>query len=363
MLYSKEKIEAAENLCNVQLPKLLSLFDVKLEKGGNVYYGTCCIHSSDKSNSMAIYLNDGHLNWSCFTKKCHKTFFSSSIGLVRGLLSRQNGYSNAGDRMVSFPETVAWIFENLGNPTDCTFSPCKLVKTEDSPIDMESLGVLQLSREQVRERLNLPSQYMQSRGFSPEVLNLYDVGQSKKYNAKTCWRAIVPIYDPEGKTCIGVTARSVFQECPTCKCFHDSKWPCPKESLQRMYCKWKNVSFKRRYSLYNYWKLPKKCKSLVIVESPGNVWKLVEAGIENVIAIYGSYKINTFQEKLIKDKGVEHVYLGFDDDEPGKLAFQENGKALWEKYHIHKLEPIDSNDFAEMDIGVIKEKICPQIKY
>lgn len=361
-MYNKKEIEAANKLCGENLPKIFEIFKIKLDNCGTAFYGTCCVHNSDKNNSMAIYLNNGNPQWACFTKKCHKIFCGNMLGFVRGLLSHENGYANPGDPTYSFSNTIKWINQNLGDsPKSPIFSPSNSEPSIDIPIDEKCFGDFRISRQEARSRLNLPSPYMVSRGFSPQVLNDYDVGESKKYNPKTCWRAIVPIYNFAGTTCIGVTARSVFPECTTCNSHHDAKWPCPKESLRRMYSKWKNVGFRRRYSLYNYWKLPQKCKSLLIVESPGNVWRLVEAGFKNVVAIYGSYQINSFQEKLIKDKGVENLYLGFDNDEAGKEAFDINGKHLWSRFNIHKIVPTES-DFAEMGVEVCKEKIIPQIK-
>src|SRR5262245_11121571 len=71
------------------------------------------------------------------------------------------------------------------------------------------------SREQVRERLLLPSPYFVRRGFSPVILDRLDVGHSARLR-----RSIVPLYDDRGEACNGYLERSEDPACQKCRSYH-----------------------------------------------------------------------------------------------------------------------------------------------
>lgn len=349
LMYSKEEILQYQRLADQNIEFILNHFHVKLNKNCQTYVGCCPIHQgADNPTAFNLYHNQDPIKWKCFTHKCDGQLHGTSLGLIRGLLSKQG-------EPVSFIQVINFCKNHFNLKVT---EPKMSVKTEE----VVKFGDIAVSREETRKRLKIPSEYFISRGFSKEILDTYDVGASLKPNKRTYWREIVPIYDPKGDYCVGATCRTIFSKCSLCNNYHDSKWRCPPETVKHLYCKWKNVSFKRRFSLYNYWKLPKNINSIIVVESPGNVWRCVEAGIKNVVAIYGSAKLTPYQEKLLKEKQIQHIYFAFDNDEPGQIAFQEAGKAIWDIFNIHKIKiPELFNDIGEMNIEEVKKEIIPQI--
>ena len=59
-----------------------------------------------------------------------------------------------------------------------------------------------------------------------------------------------------------------------------------------IHSKWRhNKDFKTQEHLYNMWfakEFIQSTRTAIIVESPGNVWRLEEAGIHNSVAIFGT---------------------------------------------------------------------------
>lgn len=359
-MYSKEEIAQLNKKVEQNLDKFLAHFKINYPKINNSYQGKCPIHPlADNPTAFLLYNNQGRIKWKCCTRHCETRFKDTGIGLIRGLLSVG---AASPSQIAEFKETLDFISTFQTDSLDASLAAQDLIKEDLIPPSTPLyLGDLKVSREVIRGRLRIPSDYFIKRGFSREILDLYDVGPSIIPHKKTYWREIVPIYEPNGQYCIGCTARTVFNKCPKCQCYHDENWRCPPDYCKRLYCKWKNISFKRRFSLYNYWHLPKRLDSVIIVESPGNVWKLVEAGISNVIAMYGCGRLTDFQEKLLRDKGVKHIFLAFDADQAGEEAFKQNGLLLWKKFNLHKLTPFQTNDFGEMTIKSINDYVKPQL--
>ena len=351
-MLTKEEIQYYEDLAAGNLDYIFKHFQINLNKYADNYQGCCPIHDgANNPNGFCLYFNRERIKWRCFTHQCHSIHKDTTLGLIRGLLSQQSGRTESFGKVIEFCKT-----ELNGK----VFIREKYSKEPPTIIPSYKLHV---PREIVRSRLKLPSNYFLKRNFSREILDLHDVGESISYNKKTCWRAIVPIYDETNSFCIGCTARSVFNKCVACDCYHDITWKCPKDYIKRFYCKWKNVSCHTESSLYNYWFLGPEEPSVIVVESPGNVWRIKEAGFNNVIGLYGCRKLNSYQINLLKQKNVRHLYFGLDNDNAGQIAFQENGKHLWKLFNIHKLNfPPEYNDFGEMSHKLVRDTLSQQLR-
>lgn len=130
--------------------------------------------------------------------------------------------------------------------------------------------LLNLTRGQVRAALTIPSSYFLGRGFSPEVLDAFDVGESSRLR-----RVVVPLYDEEGRKCIGFTVRSYRRRCENCRKHHDPGVPCIYGQQ-----KWGLMAgFPKRTHLYGFAKAVRStAETLYLVEGPPDVWRLAEAG-------------------------------------------------------------------------------------
>ena len=118
--------------------------------------------------------------------------------------------------------------------------------------------------------------------------------------------------------------------------------------------------------LYNYELAKtaiKESKTAILVESPANVWRLAEAGIENSVALFG---INFSQEKqLILDSlGVTNLILLLDNDPPdkkGKRAGEEGARRIIKEcsnyYNIRNIQLKDVKDVAELKSEEVRKII------
>jgi hypothetical protein len=169
-------------------------------------------------------------------------------------------------------------------------------------------GALHLTREQVREPLRIPSRHFLSRGFSPEVLDALDVGDSAKLG-----RAVVPLYDAEGTTCIGYTFRSLKPPCKACRKHHDP-WVACRYGQSR----WGIMKgFPKRSYLYNYAAALRADGTAFLVEGPPDVFRLAEAG-HTAVALLGS---DATDEQLRLLAALEKpILVAFDNDPAGEVA-------------------------------------------
>jgi DNA primase len=106
-----------------------------------------------------------------------------------------------------------------------------------------------------------------------------------------------------------------------------------------------------------------KTNSVILVESPGNIWKLVENGINNCVASFGT-SFSDCQEMLLTLCGITTIYLLTDNDQAGKNFAQRLDKSLNRRYNIIKIGLSEKfNDVAECSNSYIEKEIKPQLKF
>ncbi len=173
------------------------------------------------------------------------------------------------------------------------------------------------------------------KGQENKILEKYDVGDCEHPYKPMFNRAVVPIYDNDHSEMIGCSGRTTCDQLP----------------------KWKHSKgLKTDSSLYNFWYAKdsiKKKMSAILVESPGNVWKLEMAGIHNSLAIYGS-SLSVRQKILLDMTGAMTLYILTDNDEAGKKCRENIEKQCCKIYNIEHIYAKD-NDVGEMNIEDIKE--------
>ena len=104
----------------------------------------------------------------------------------------------------------------------------------------------------------------------------------------------------------------------------------------------------------------KKDMYVILVESPGNVWKLEENGIHNSVAIFGTNLSN--QQKLLLDSsGAMCIFTIMDNDDAGQKAAQNIYKNCNRTYNVYNIE-ISANDIADMSPDQIDVQIKKTIQ-
>lgn len=331
-------------------------FDLHLFEQEAMYMGACPLHGgADNPTAFNLYKNTGV--WACRTHGCEQIFKSTTIGLIRGLLSKHKlGWD--GDRhtkIVSFPETLKFI-EEFSNTL-----PNKQMYSAPKQIAQPTKGVeLNLPIRVYMEGVECPAQYYLDRGFSEKVLEEYKVGYYFAPGKEMHNRVIVPLFNDEKTRIIGCTGRIIYDKCIVCEGFHSSDDLCADRLKEPWkFQKWKhNKGLIKSNYLYNWWDARcfiKNKKEIILVEGPSEVWKLEECGVHNSMAIFGS-NLSLAQQEKIKSLDIENIKIIVDNDEAGHKVFQKVEKALPD-FKIEKLVP-PSNDLGDLEHDEVLELIA-----
>lgn len=265
----------------------------------------CPIHGGDNPSALAIVykLSSNKAGyWYCNTRDCHKNY-PGIFGFYARVLNFS--YGQVFRFLEDFTQNVEY----------------KHVTQEEEPVFVGTL-----TREETRSQLNIVSEYFVSRGFKEATLDKFDVGDCLDYTKPMFNRAIIPIY--KDGLLIGCTGRAIGNSFP----------------------KWRHSKgFNKSRVVYNQ---STHNDSVIIVESPGNVMKLDEAGI-NASCIFGC-KMSDYQEKIIKDMNIENIVILLDNDEAG-LRGRKDIERRFSGYNVKNLYAI-KNDVAEMTTNQIQKE-------
>lgn len=369
--YNQDQLKiVCDKLCD-NIESLLDVLEIEdLRPNGKMLAGNCPIHNGDNKSAFNLYPEGESYrgNWKCRTHNCEKVFKGSIIGFIRGVLSNHKfGWTKNGDQTVSFQETIKFIESFLGDDlTKIKISKKDREKKQFSYLvqnitdsHTKEQHICKITRNSVRKSLTIPAQYFIDRGFDSNILDVYDVGLCDKPEKEMYNRAVVPIYDHEHKFLVGCSGRSIFNKCSECQCYHDAKDFCPPVDDRWKYPKWKhNKDFKSQNHLYNFWSAKSHILDtgkVIVVESPGNVWRLEEAGIHNSVAIFGS-NMSDRQKILLDGSGAMTIITIMDNDDAGKKAAIAINNKCKNTYNIINIS-ITKPDIAEMSLEEINQEI------
>lgn len=341
-----------DTICD-HIDNLLDYFDLEYKNNGKFISLSCPVHGGDNKTAINIYPEGDSYrgNWKCRTHQCEKTFKGSIIGFIRGVLSHKEfGWEESGNKTVTFDDALKFASEFVNLDIDNikidktkknkqNFISQVSILTDNQSVSNKPL----LTRAKIRQILKLPSNYFLGRGFSEEILNKYDIGDCLNKQREMSGRAVVPIYDNDHKFMIGCSGRSIDNNIKP---------------------KWKHSDgFKAENCLYNFWYAKEYISSLrevILVESPGNVWKLEMAGIHNSLAMFGS-SLTDRQRTLLDTSGAMTIIAITDSDTAGEEARKQIEKKCGKTYNIKHIR-VSKNDIAELSIQEIETEIKRNIK-
>jgi 5S rRNA maturation endonuclease (ribonuclease M5) len=348
---------------------LLEFFNIDYKTNPKMISMSCPIHGGDNISAVNIYPDGDRYrgNWICRTHGCEKTFKGSVLGFIRGILSHRNhGWNKPGDNQCSFQEALDFAVSFTKQDLD-------KIKVSKSEIEKKSFANIVhyinpesnnqtpkgITRAAVRRTLDIPAPYYINRGYSKETLDKYDVGLCVNPEKEMYNRVVVPIYNSDHTHMVGCTGRSIFEKCSNCKGFHDNSEKCPDSESVWKFSKWKhNLDFKSQNHLYNLWFAKEfilKTATAIIVESPGNVWRLEENGIHNSVAIFGS-SLSDRQKFFLDSSGAMNLVILTDNDDAGRLAAQKIKDRCGHTYRVY-IPQISKPDVGEMTTEEINIEI------
>lgn len=364
---AKLKIVCDEICDNIE--SLLDSFEVEYKVNHKMISMCCPIHNGDNPSAVNLYPEGESYrgNWKCRTHNCEKIFKGSVIGFIRGIISsKKYGWEKFGDDMCSFKEAVKFA-------TDFIKKDLSQIKISRSDRDKKQFSCVvnyltnnntkndspKITRSQIIKTLDIPAQYYLDRNFSEDILKKYDVGLCTNTKKEMRERIVVPIYDRAYEYMVGCTGRSIYEKCENCKCHHNPNDHCPNSDDRWKYSKWKhNVDFKSQNHLYNMWFAKDyilQTNTVILVESPGNVWKLEENNIHNSVAIFGS-SLSDRQKILLDASGAMNIVILTDNDEAGRKAADQIRQKCQNTYRIF-MPTINKLDVADMTSEEINKEI------
>lgn len=366
--FDQEKLKiVCDELCD-NIEGLLESFDLEFKYNHKLIHMCCPIHDGDNFSALNIY-PEGETyrgNWVCRTHNCEKIFRQSVIGFIRGIISnRKYGWNKDGDKTCSFQEALDYATNFLNKD----YSKIKISKVDRDKKTFSNLmtyinkpdndNIPKISREQIIRSIQIPAQYYVERNYKHETLTKYDVGLCSNPDKPMFNRVVVPIYDNDYKFMVGCTGRSIFEKCKSCSCYHNPENGCPDEDKRWLNPKWKHSSdFKSQNYLYNFWFAKKhilETSTVIIVESPGNVWRLEENGIHNSVGIFGS-SLSDRQKILLDSSGAMNLVILTDNDDAGRKAAEQIKAKCQNTYRIF-IPSITKPDIGDMNSDEINTEI------
>jgi 5S rRNA maturation endonuclease (ribonuclease M5) len=363
---SRLKVVCDEVCDNIE--SLLDSFGLEYKFNNKMITMSCPIHGGDNISALNLYPEGDTYrgNWKCRTHNCEKIFKGSVLGFIRGIISNQKyAWTISGDETCSFKEAVeyATLFINKD------LSSIRINKKDKEKQQFTNIVnylnneptkiISRVTRNQIIKSLNIPAQYYLDRKYSKEILTKYDVGLCCKEGKEMHNRIVVPIYDNNYEYMVGCTGRSLYEKCINCKGFHNPDSSCPINDNLWKYSKWKhNMDFKSQNHLYNFWFAKQhifKSGIAIVVESPGNVWRLEENGIQNSVAMFGS-SLSDRQKILLDSSGAMSLVVLTDNDDAGRKAAQQIKSKCQNTYRVF-IPTISQEDVGEMTSEQINTEI------
>lgn len=373
-ILSQEHIAGLSEQAMDRFEELIDALGVELRKEKRMYVGACPVHGGDRDNAFNIF-DEGETvvgNWKCRSHQCQEVFKPTLLGFIRGVLSHQQGWEEQGDDTVPFPIALKFLAAFL--KADLSSFEFEIDKSaSERKRDAHHVteyfnrkkrkAPSQFKRSEIRKNLEIPSPYYLDRGYSKKILDKYDVGFCATPGKPMSHRTVVPIYDDDNKFMVGCTGRSIYEKCDECKSYHDPASGCPPESYRWQYSKWKHSKgFQAEEWLYNLWYAKNhifQTKTAVLVESPGNVWRLEEASVHTSLGLFGT-SLTEGQLDLLNKCGAMNIILCMDNDTAGEQALQPIIDSLDKLYNITILD-FKGEDIGAMPASIVKRDIAPEI--
>jgi 5S rRNA maturation endonuclease (ribonuclease M5) len=324
-----------------RLPELLRSLDIEYIEFPNRYSFACPIHSGDNPEGCCIFTDgiSSKGNWQCWTQHCESEFTNSLFGFIRGTLSEKR------NKKLSLNETADFCADFLNVDIDkieeystSNHNSGNILDVFNKKIDIKFHDI---SRDEIRSKINIPAEYYVERGFKQETLDLFDIGFCFGENRPMSGRVVVPIYD-EGYNYVGCVGRSIS------------------ETIKPKWLHSKGFKKSILYGLNIAKKYIHQSQAIILVEGQGDVWRMHEAGYKNCVGIFGS-SINEDQLLLLEQSGALNVIILTDSDEAGQKACDQIIKKCGRRFNYFRPE-ISLKDVGEMTAEQIQAELNPQLK-
>ena len=325
-------------LCD-EIEPLLDSFGIDYVNQGKMIVCACPVHGGDNRNAFNLYTeelpNGLRGNWKCRSQGCEKKFGNNILALLRGILKEP------------WKDVVEWACKFLGvnfkdfkGASSCEIEKRKYITRINSLNNKQKEEKKGISRDIIKSKLQIPCPYYLERGYTEEVLSKYDVGLCVDRGRRMYGRAVVPIYNNDYEHAVGFTARATTDN-------YKFKWI-------------HSEGFQSNNYLYNYWFAKEhilESGTVVLVEGPGDVWKLEQNGIHNSLAMFGT-DLSEQQLSLLYSCGANSIIVLTDNDEAGRMSAEKIGEKCGRLFRMF-FPTMSCADVGDMTRDNIEQEIKP----
>ena len=365
MKYTQAVVNQVTDECCEVIGDMMVALGVAYTRSQRRLFGPCPIHCGDNPAAWNLYPEGDNVRgiWFCRTHNCHERWKKTLVGFVHAMITENGRFDKP------WTEAVTWMIKFLGykSAEEITLPDAATLERQRFNNASYRLNIgpkVNSDRvwtpEKYRSLVEVPSPYYVDRGYDIEILQRYDVGDSPRTN-----RSVVPIFNNEHTKIVGTTSRTHWDKCPECGYYHATTLQCPTRIEDQINaCKWKNsAGFEAAHYLYNLWfARPHIVESsiIILVEGPGDVWRLEEAGILNSVAIFG-VDLTEEQLTLIESSWAMNVIVLTDNDEAGKKAATLLNEKL-RRTHRMFFPAIQTNDVGDLRGNEVTKDIAPTLQ-
>jgi len=313
---TKKKIEGIRKLAHKNMRLIMKHFNFQGSDEGSRLVGCCPVKHGDgktpNDNRQAFSWDFSRQMWQCFSNRCHQINGSDVFALVQSV------------KGCSFKESLQWILDVIGTGIDEVKElDSAEAKRMEQVIRKRSQLVKHKKMEEDLMRHLTPSTYFQDRGFSSDVVKEFGCGgQWHKSGTYGENRVVVPVYDPIDGYLVAFT----------CRLLDDSliepwrpKW-CHALNFAEMRKKSADRTDEERFHassvLFNLHRAKEymgESKTIIVVEGPGDVMRMWEAGLKNTVACLGT-GFSKHHRTLLHKVGCHRVVNATDGDDAGQKA-------------------------------------------
>lgn len=333
--YDLKKIKSAI-YNNTEL--LLDSLNIKYELINGNYFFPCPIHAGS-DNKKAVSISKERMTWRCWTRSCQENHGAGIINFVQAVLSARS------TSKVDFNKTIKYICkvytlnvkENLNIEYDIPPNEfTEIIKIFEPYKKLHNVADV--------DKINISDscEYFVSRGFKPETLKYFSVGDCLDSDSIMKNRAIIPIHNGDNKI-VGYIGRAT------------KPYITPKFLFSR--------GFKKTDYLYNYNRAIESISdtsALFLAEGQGDVWRLYEAGVKNCVSIFGR-EISPAQKHQILNMNITTLVVLTDDDQSGRESKFQIQRQFSRIFSL-KFPILSKKDIGDMKVDQVQSQILTQVK-
>jgi DNA primase len=352
---NKTKLEGIRRLAHKNMRKVIKRLGFSGMDYGNRLVGCCPVQHGDgrtpNDNAQAFSWDFTRQMWQCFSNQCHQINGADVFALIQTV------------RGCGFKDAVQWVLDVVETDIDeiKEIDPEEAQRMEQIIRKRSQLVKHKKMEEDLMCHLDT-SRYFLDRGLSASVIAEFGCGgEWHKVGTYGENRVIVPVYDPIDGFLIAFTCRilddTLIESWRPKWCHALNFASMRKKSAERT----DEEKFHASSVLYNLHRASKEMgadHSIILVEGPGDVMKLWDAGIKNVVAVLGT-GFSKHHRSLLHKVGCSKIVSVFDGDEAGKKARNAVDKVCKGYFEFDSVElraGMDPGDYEPEQLRVIFEE-------